>query len=190
MSSPSVLFPSVVRRGSGGTIPALTRRATGIIVALLAGFSLARAEIKTGDAFPALSSAGLVNLAGGALPATEGKVVLVDFWASWCAPCKASFPMMARLHQDYGQRGLVIAAVGIDEKPAAAEAFWKKLKPPFATLHDRSQALVKQVAVPTMPTSYLIGRDGRVRFVHQGFHGDSTDRELRKQIEMLLTEKG
>lgn len=149
----------------------------------------ARAEVKVGAPFPALASAGLVPLSGGTLPDTTGKVVLVDFWASWCAPCKASFPMIAKLHQDLAGRGLVIAAVGIDEKPALAAAFIKKLAPPFLTLHDKQQKLVQQVVVPTMPTSYLIGRDGRVRFVHEGFHGDATDRELRKEIETLLAEK-
>ena len=151
--------------------------------------SAVKAETKLGEAFPALKSAGLVALAGGDVLSTSGKVVLVDFWASWCAPCKASFPMMAQLHKDYAARGLVIAAVGVDEKPAAAVAFAKKLAPPFATLHDKEQKLVKQVVPPTMPTSYLIGRDGRVRFIHQGFHGDTTDRELRKEIESLLAEQ-
>jgi thiol-disulfide isomerase/thioredoxin len=148
-----------------------------------------RAETKVGDVFPALDSANLVALGGTEIPATAGKVVLVDFWASWCAPCKASFPMMSRLHQDFASRGFVVAAIGVDEKPAAAAAFARKLAPRFATLHDGDQKLVKQVVVPTMPTSYLVGRDGRVRFVHSGFHGDVTERELRKQIESLLTEK-
>ena len=154
--------------------------------ALLVMCGMARADIKAGDAFPALDPAGLVNLAGGSLPATAGKVVLVDFWASWCAPCKASFPAMAKLHADLGSRGLQIVAISIDEKPAAA--FWKKLAPPFIALHDREQKLVKQVAVPTMPTSYLLDRTGKVRFVHEGYHGDSTDRQLRKEIEALLAE--
>lgn len=169
-------------------IPALTRRATILIFALLLAPAL-RAEVKVGDAFPALTTAGLVPLGSAEVPATAGKVVLVDFWASWCAPCKASFPMMAQLHKDFASRGLVIAAIGIDEKPAAAASFAKKLSPPFPTLHDPGQKLVKQVVVPTMPTSYLVGRDGRVRLVHQGFHGDATDRELRKQIEVLLAEQ-
>ncbi len=149
----------------------------------------ARAEVKVGDAFPSLANAGVVNLAGGELPATAGQVVLVDFWASWCAPCKASFPAMAKIHAAYASRGLVIAAVSIDEKPAAAAAFWKKMTPPFFTLHDRGQALVQQVVVPTMPTSYLLGRDGKVRFIHEGFHGDATDRDIRREIETLLAEK-
>jgi thiol-disulfide isomerase/thioredoxin len=147
------------------------------------------AETKAGDMFPALTVAGLVPLGNTPLAGTKGQVLLVDFWASWCAPCKASFPMMGQLHDDYAKQGLVIAAVSVDEKPAAAAAFVKKLAPPFATLHDREQALVQQVVVPTMPTSYLVGRDGRVRFVHRGFHGDATARELRKQIEVLLAEK-
>lgn len=150
---------------------------------------LARAEIKVGDTFPAFAANGVVAISGGALPATTGQVVLVDFWASWCAPCKASFPALAKIHTDFAPRGLVLAAVSIDEKPAAASAFAKKLAPPFPTLHDREQKLVKQVVVPTMPTSYLVDRTGKVRFIHDGFHGDATDKLLRQQIATLLAEK-
>jgi thiol-disulfide isomerase/thioredoxin len=155
-----------------------------------AGIALpgARAQIKAGAVFPDLAAAGLVALTGGDVPDRTGKVVLVDFWASWCAPCKASFPMLAKLHTEFAARGLIVAGIGIDEKPAAAAAFVKKLAPPFPTWHDRDQTLVRQVVVPAMPTSYLIGRDGRVRFVHEGFHGDRTERELRQQIEALLAE--
>lgn len=167
-----------------------SRPAWRIVAALLVGgVALLRAEVKVGDAFPALATPALVPLGTGDLPATAGQVVLVDFWASWCAPCKASFAALAQLQKDFASRGLVIAAVSVDEKSAAAVAFVKKLAPNFPTLHDRDQALVKQVVVPTMPTSYLLGRDGRVRFVHQGFHGDATERELRRQIELLLNEK-
>ena len=123
------------------------------------------------------------------MPATAGQVVLIDFWASWCGPCKASFPSLAKIHTDLAPRGLVLLAISIDEKPAAAAAFAKKLAPPFATLHDREQQLVKAVGVPTMPTSYLLDRTGKVRFVHDGFHGAATEKLLRSQIETLLAEK-
>ena len=162
-------------------------RGAALAAAVLVG--VVRADVKVGDAFPPLAPAGLVPLSGGAVPETAGKVVLVDFWASWCAPCKASFPLLAELHRDFGPKGLVIVGVGIDEKPAAAADFVRKLAPPFATLHDREQKLVRQVVVPAMPTSYLVGRDGRVRVVHTGFHGDATARELRREIETLLAEK-
>ncbi len=164
------------------------RRFTFFVVALLSAV-FARAEIKVGDSFPALVSTELAPLAGGAIPATKDKVVLVDFWASWCGPCKASFPMMAKLQRDYAARGLVIVAVGVDEKPADAVTFVKKLAPNFPTVHDRAQKLVARVVAPSMPTSYLVGRDGRVRFRHEGYHGDVTERELRKEIEALLAEK-
>lgn len=153
---------------------------------LLAGLTAVSAAVKAGDAFPALNGPGLVSLTGAALPSVEGKVVLVDFWASWCAPCKASFPALAKLQADFGGKGLVVVAVGIDEKPAAAATFWKKMAAPFAGIHDRDQRLVREVVVPAMPTSYLLGRDGRVRAVFEGFHGEASEQRLRREIESLL----
>ena len=155
---------------------------------MAAGAGDSFAETKVGDAFPELRDRQLTPLGSTRLPDITGKVALVDFWASWCAPCKASFPMMAQLHKDYADRGLVIVAVSVDEKAPAAVAFARKLSPPFVTVHDVGQELVKRVEVPTMPTSYLLGRDGKVRAVHVGFHS-TTERELRKQIEAELAAK-
>ncbi len=167
----------------------LRTRIVSCVSLVLAAAAAIRADVKVGDVFPRFASMGVVNLAGGDVPATTGHVMLVDFWASWCAPCKASFPAMAKIYADYSSRGLVVAAVSVDEKPANAVAFWKKMAPPFITLHDRGQNLVKEVVVPTMPSSYVLGRDGKVRFIHEGFHGDPTDREIRREIELLLAEK-
>ncbi len=155
---------------------------------VVAGASL-RGAIAPGDRFPELTGDDLPRLAGEALPERTGRVVLVDFWASWCGPCKASFPVLDQLHRDYAAKGLVVVGVGVDEKPAAAADFVRRLAPTFPVVHDRSQRLVRAVAVPTMPTSYLLGRDGRVRFLHRGFHGERSARELRTQIEALLAEK-
>lgn len=154
-------------------------------LAMLAAALSMNAQVVAGAAFPALSPAVLT---GGALPDTAGKVVIVDFWASWCAPCKASFPAYSRLQAAYAARGLVIVAVSVDDSAAAFTAFVAKLKPAFATVHDAEHRLVSVVQVPTMPTSYLLDRGGKVRFIHQGFHGEPTERELGKEIETLLAE--
>ncbi|MEX2044649.1 MAG: TlpA disulfide reductase family protein, partial [Opitutus sp.] len=135
-----------------------------------------QAELRPGDPMPSLES---MELAGSEIPATSGRVVLLDFWASWCAPCRASFPAFAELHREYAARGLLILAVGVDEKPAAHAGFLKKMNPPFVTLHDRNQRLVAAVSVPAMPTSLLFGRDGRLRAIHEGFHGRTTVDALR-----------
>jgi thiol-disulfide isomerase/thioredoxin len=159
-----------------------------IWAACLLGFAClgsAYASIQVGDKFPSFDATAL---AGGKLPDTDGKVTLVDFWASWCAPCKMSFPIYAQLHANYESRGLVIVAVSADENQSAFDAFVKKQSPPFTTLRDKTHQLVSQVKVPAMPTCYLLGRDGRVRFVHRGFHGAETDQEIRREIDALLAE--
>jgi peroxiredoxin len=161
------------------------------LVLILAGFWLACplsavAGVSVGDVFPPLATA---DLAWGTPPETAGKIVLVDFWASWCAPCKASFPAYGRLFSQYAARGLVIVAVSVDESPENYESFVRKLNPPFPVALDKGQSLVRAVQVPTMPSSYLIDRTGRVRYVHQGFHGAATEQALRKEIESLLSAK-
>ena len=114
--------------------------------------------------------------------------MLVDFWASWCAPCRESFPSYGRLQADYAAKGLVIVAISVDENPNAFAAFVKKMTPSFSTLRDKDHHLVQEVDVPVMPTCYLVGHDGRVHFIHAGFHGASTERDLSREIDALLAE--
>ena len=105
-------------------------------------------------------------------------------------PCRSSFPAYSRLQADFAARGLVVIGIGVDDSAAASAAFLAKLKPGFATARDAQHKLVSLVQVPTMPTSYIIDRGGTVRFVHAGFHGADTERDLRKEITALLDEKG
>jgi thiol-disulfide isomerase/thioredoxin len=157
------------------------------LAAALTGLAVrSAAQVAPGDLFPSLSAAGLD---GSPLPDTSGKVVVVDFWASWCAPCKASFPAYSRLQRQFAGRGLVVVGISVDESPTAYSAFVGKYAPSFITARDSQQKLVNKVQVPTMPTSYLIDRNGRVRFIHAGYHGTQTERELLGEIETLLGAK-
>ena len=144
---------------------------------------IAQAQVKVGDSFPASKT-----VADGALPALAGKVAIVDFWASWCAPCKASFPAYGKLNATYAAKGLAILAVSVDDNPADYEKFIKKYSPPFPVALDRGHDLVGLVSVPTMPTCYVLDRHGRIRFIHPGYHGSETDEALRKEVELLISE--
>ena len=153
------------------------------LAALLVGIlTSARAALKVGDALPDLAGSGLE----GTLPdSLKGKVVLLDFWASWCLPCAESFPVMDDLQKKYGSR-LVIIAVSVDEKKANMDSFLKKHPVSFTVVHDGKQKLVATVSPETMPTSFLFDTEGKVRYLHNGFHGEDTRKEYVTEIEALL----
>ncbi len=159
------------------------RRLAGAFAAVLVA-TAASAALAPGDPLPDFSAYEL----SGEVPDLRGKVVLVDVWASWCAPCKASFPAFNTLQAELGPDGFVILAVSVDRKASAYAKFIERLDASFATVHDAKQSLVATLSPPAMPTSYLFGRDGRLRSVHTGFHGDSTVDELRAEITRLLKE--
>jgi len=125
-------------------------------------------------------------LPGAALPNISGKVVLVDFWASWCGPCKASFPAMNRLHDKYSGKGLVIIAIGVDDDAAKYKAFAGKMGAKFSLFHDVQHKAAESFSPPSMPTSYIIDRKGVIRHVHNGFRGAITEAEYAAEIEALL----
>ena len=145
-------------------------------------FSAAAAQLKPGDTFPPFADFQLE----GTLPDLKGKVVLVDFCASWCAPCRASFPTMDGLHARYAGKGVVIIAVSVDEKRANLDAFLKRTPVQFAVVRDTQQKLVAAAQVEAMPTSFLLDRDGKVRFVHSGFKGRETKQQYEKELDSLL----
>jgi cytochrome c biogenesis protein CcmG, thiol:disulfide interchange protein DsbE len=116
------------------------------------------------------------------LSAYRGKVVLVDFWASWCGPCKESFPWMQSLHERYAAQGLVVVGVNVDHDLQSARRFLDATRPTFAIVYDAQAALAERFQVSAMPSSFLIGRDGAVRYRHDGFQSrqrDGAEQELR-----------
>ena len=155
-----------------------------VLAALAAGtLFTAQAALKVGDTLPDLTGFKLE----GTLPdSLKGKVVILDFWASWCGPCAESFPVMDELQKKYQDQGLVILAVSVDEKAAKMATFLDKNPVSFTVVRDAQHKLVATAEPQTMPTSFVIDRAGKVRFLHNGFHGATTRQQYVEQIESLL----
>ncbi len=147
----------------------------------------ARADLKVGQHFPDLAGC---QLEGALRDLPKDKVVLVDFWASWCGPCARSFPTMDNLQKTYGPRGLVIIAVNVDEKKQDMDNFLKEHHVSFAVVRDAHQKLVGMTGISTMPSSFLIDKDGKVAFAHVGFHGNETKKQYEHEIQKLLNQPG
>jgi thiol-disulfide isomerase/thioredoxin len=118
----------------------------------------------------------------------KGKVVYVDFWASWCGPCAQSFPFMNKMQGDLQAKGLEIVGVNLDEEPTEAKAFLEKTPAKFAVMADASGQCPQEFGVKAMPSSYLIDRKGVIRHVHLGFKPSEAS-QLREQVNSLLDEK-
>ena len=154
--------------------------------ALITGVVLqAQTALKVGERFPELEK---FKFEGNLPAAMKGKIVLVDFWASWCGPCAESFPAMEALQLKYKDR-LVILAVSVDTKPSALEKFLKKHPVSFAVVRDAEHKLVEVVGAEAMPTSFLLDGEGVVQFTHSGFNGEKTKKQYIEEIESLLKSK-
>ncbi len=119
------------------------------------------------------------------LPAFKGRVVYLDFWASWCAPCRESFPWMNRLQGELGHDGLVVIAVNVDRERADADRFLREHPAQFRIVYDPDGLLPEKFGVGGMPTSFLIDRNGHVQSRHEGFLLRDRD-TLRQQIRALV----
>jgi len=105
----------------------------------------------------------------------SGKVVVLDFWASWCVPCRRSFPWMNEMQEKYASEGLVVIAVNLDNQASDAEVFLQHYPAEFSVFYDHERQLARQYAVEAMPSSFLIGRDGTITERHLGFKVAKTD---------------
>jgi len=118
----------------------------------------------------------------------KGKVVLIDFWASWCPPCKASFPALDAIRREYQAKGLEVLAVNLDERRHDADAFLAAHPHSLTVLYDPKGVSPQAFAVKGMPSSFLIDRAGNIRFTHMGYSGNVDD-AYRQEIAQLLSER-
>ncbi len=119
----------------------------------------------------------------------NGKVVLVDFWASWCGPCRASFPWMNKVMNRYQDKGFEVVAINLDQEAKLATEFLNQVPANFTVLQDEMAVMPEAYGLIGMPSSYLIDKKGRLRAVHIGFH-DSKIKDYESAINELLQEKG
>jgi len=116
-----------------------------------------------------LNGDGQINLAE-----MKGKVIYLDFWATWCPPCRKSFPWMEEMHTRYKDDGLAIVAISVDGKQELAEKFVNETKASFITAIDSGKKTAKAYKLRAMPSSYLIDRNGNIISSHLGFRTSKT----------------
>lgn len=129
--------------------------------------------IEVGNVAPAFALKSIRGVADST--ASKGKIVYVDFWASWCVPCKQSFPWMNEMQAKYGERGFEVVAINVDAKQSEADKFLVQTPAKFQVAFDPVGDTPKKFGVKAMPSAVIIGADGRVLHVHAGFRdGDKT----------------
>ena len=145
--------------------------------------STAEAKLKKGDAFPtpslpALNGKGTIDLSK-----YKGKVVILDFWASWCEPCKIELPYLNSLAKK--NKDVVIIGINMDEKQPEAMAFLKEHPVQLPLAYDGAKkTLAEKVEIETMPTSFIIGKDGKIAERHQGFR-DGDGAKIEQEVAAL-----
>ncbi len=117
----------------------------------------------------------------------KGKVIYLDFWASWCAPCQTSFPLLDKLHNKLKTKGFAVVGINLDEEKADAEKFFSQFPVSFTLLRDNDGQYADQYGVETMPIAFIIDRKGVIMKVHNGF--SKYDIEELEQLIIALLDK-
>jgi cytochrome c biogenesis protein CcmG, thiol:disulfide interchange protein DsbE len=118
------------------------------------------------------------------LASYAGKVLVIDFWATWCAPCHESFPAYERISKKYAGK-VDVVGISVDEEPAGIPKFARETGADFALAWDDGQIASKSYQPQTMPTSYVVDAAGVVRFVHSGFHAGE-EQQIEAELDSLL----
>jgi len=152
---------------------------------LLGGVATTAGAVEDGDPAPDFTALSLVEGETVKLSEYRGKVVYLDFWASWCPPCLTSLPQFNQLSEEFPASQFQMLAVNVDENPDKARKFLRKHPVRYPSAMDPKAKLPEKFGLKTMPTSYLIDRKGVVRYVHKGFRRGDLDR-IRSEIQKVL----
>lgn len=117
----------------------------------------------------------------------RGQVVLLNFWASWCGPCRQEMPLLEKLQQRYSALGFTVLGVNVEEDSSKAKTLLKDIRVSFPILFDTQNTVSKQYKVSAMPSTVMIDRDGNMRYLHKGYKpGDEA--QYKKWVKQLIKE--
>jgi peroxiredoxin len=158
------------------------------LLGVLSLFSLAlpAAAAEVGEPAPNFEAPALEGARSLSLADYRGKVVYLDFWASWCAPCAVALPIVDSFREEFGADEFAVLAVNVDNDPSKARIFLQRRPVGYPSVSDPQGDLPRKFGVETMPTSFLIDRKGVIRAVHRGFKKSDED-ELRSRIRKLVS---
>jgi len=117
----------------------------------------------------------------------RGDVVMINFWASWCGPCRQEMPALEQLYKKYQDLGFVILGVNLDEDSSKAANLLQKIPVSFPILYDNTKKVSTQYDVKAMPTTFLVDRDGKLRYVHKAYK-PGYELKYAKEIKTLVRE--
>ena len=155
----------------------------------LAGLLLAPSAqaLEPGDKAPTFSARSLDGTKTLSMSQFRGKVVYLDFWASWCGPCLKSLPLMEEMRKEFEGTDLQVLAINVDKDLGKAKKFLLKRPIGYPSAQDPEGRLPGSFEVETMPTSFIIDRNGVIRYVHKGFRPSDMD-EIRERVRAILAE--
>jgi peroxiredoxin len=165
-----------------------SNRLSGLLLAVIIGMlsPLVVSAAEVGKPAPDFT---LKSLSGENLKLSEmaGNVVLINFWASWCGPCREEMPLLNALHSKYEPLGFTVLGVNVEEDVNGAKGFLKNFPVDFPVLLDNTNKVSKQYEVIAMPTTVVVDRDGNVRYLHQGYKSGDEEK-YRQMVKKLVRE--
>lgn len=164
-------------------------RLIGRTAALLVGLMVVSGAVSESADGPA-PDFGLPDASGQSRSLSDynGQVVMINFWASWCGPCRQEMPLLDELHRRYGALGFTMLGINVEEDSQLADNFLKDTPVSFPILYDRQNSVSKLYDVIAMPSTVIIDRTGNIRFIHHGYV-PGTENEYQDQIRTLLRER-